>query len=153
MSPAKRPQHARNQFSRNISKTIENQQKCLNWTPSHAGILKKHQQNKANAKTVPTTFWIQIWEPEMDFDDDFNHVAQTLQISMCRKGTEVGFVGVDLSHFIFCCREANSTSLEASVGFCVECRFHAVWRFFELNCCCVWLSLSFFLYCATSQPV
>ena len=24
----------------------------------------------------------QIWEPEMDFDDEFNHVAQTLQIQM-----------------------------------------------------------------------
>ena len=51
-------------------------------TLSHAGIFKIHQQNKTNAKTVPTTFWTQIWEPEMNFDDDFNHVAQTLQIQM-----------------------------------------------------------------------
>ena len=26
--------------------------------------------------------WTQIWEPEMDFDDEFNNVAQTLQIPM-----------------------------------------------------------------------
>ena len=69
-------------FYETFVKPIENQQKCLNWTPSHAGIFKKHQQNKANAKTVPTTFWTPIWEPEMDFDYDFKHVAQTLQIPM-----------------------------------------------------------------------
>ena len=69
-------------FHETYVKPWENQQKCLNGTPSHARIFKIHQQNKANAKTVPTTFWTQICEPEMDFDDDFNHVAQTLQIQM-----------------------------------------------------------------------
>ena len=33
-------------FHETFIKPIENQQKCLNWTPSHAGIFKKHKQNK-----------------------------------------------------------------------------------------------------------
>ena len=61
---------------------MKNQQNAPIWTSQRTGIFKNHLDVEQNAAPLSTTFWTQIWEPEMDFDDDFNHVAQTLQIPM-----------------------------------------------------------------------
>ena len=44
------------------------------WTPNIADSLKKDSNLKQNAAPLFWTFWTQIWELEVDFND----VAQTL---------------------------------------------------------------------------
>ena len=61
---------------------MKNQQNAQIWTSQRTGIFKKPLDVEQNAAPLPTTFWTQILEPEMDLEDDFNHVAQTLQIPM-----------------------------------------------------------------------
>ena len=84
-----------------------------------------HKQNKANAKTVPTTFWTQIWEPEMDFDDDFNHVAQTLQIQMFQ------FI-LDILHTSNCPGMLPKHDLSASLKHCKTNKNQSKWPFIHI---------------------
>ena len=46
--------------------------------PNAADFSKKQSNLKQNAAPLSTTFWTQIWEPEMDLEADCNDVAQTL---------------------------------------------------------------------------
>ena len=57
---------------------MKNQQNAKIWTSQRTGIFKKPLYVEQNAAPLSTTFWTQILEPEMDLEDDFNNVAQTL---------------------------------------------------------------------------
>ncbi len=57
---------------------MENQQNAPIWTSQRTGIFKKALDVEQNAAPLSTTFWTRIWEPEMDLEDAFNNVAQTL---------------------------------------------------------------------------
>ena len=57
---------------------MKNQQNGQLWTSQRTGIFKKQFDVEQNAAPLSTTFWTQILEPEMDLEDDFNNVAQTL---------------------------------------------------------------------------
>ena len=72
------PSMAKISFHEISEKAIENQQNGQMWTSQRTGIFKKPLDVEQNAAPLSTTFWTQILEPEMDLEDDFNNVAQTL---------------------------------------------------------------------------
>ena len=57
---------------------MKNQQNGQIWTSQRTGIFKNHLDVEQNAAPLSTTFWTHSCEPEMDLEDAFNNVAQTL---------------------------------------------------------------------------
>ena len=76
------PSMPKNSFQEIFVKQMKNELNAKIWTSQRTGIFKKPQDVEQNAAPLSTTFWTHSCEPEMDLEDDFNHVAQTLQIPM-----------------------------------------------------------------------